>query len=191
MQQYICKTCGEVHQGIPTVYGADAPHLWYSLSEEERDSRALLSSDQCIIDDEYFFILGRLEIPILHSEEVFCWLVWVSLSINNFARASELWEQEGREQEPGYFGWLSTSLPVYPETLSLKATVHTRPVGERPFVELEPTEHPLSVEQSDGITWERVQDIAEKLLHEQSENRTDNLIVEMELNEFDTDTDSI
>jgi hypothetical protein len=170
MQQYVCRTCGELHQGIPLVYGSDAPELWYSLPEEERDNRALLSSDQCIIDDKYFFIRGRLEIPILNSEEMFCWLVWVSLSIKNFARASELWEQEGREKEPAYFGWLSTSLPIYSETLSMKTNVHTRPIGMRPFVELEPSNHPLSVEQSNGITWERVQDIAEKILHDQSKH---------------------
>ncbi|MGW1264432.1 DUF2199 domain-containing protein [Streptomyces drozdowiczii] len=32
-------------------------------------------------------------------------------------------------------------------TLNLKTRVHTRPVGDRPFVELEPTDHPLAIEQ--------------------------------------------
>jgi hypothetical protein len=167
MQQYKCRTCENLHEGPPLVYGADAPELWYLLPEEERDSRALLSTDQCIIDDKYFFIRGRLEIPVLNRDEIFSWLVWVSLSTQNFARASKLWEKKGREKEPAYFGWLSTSLPVYPETLSLKTNVHTRPVGMRPFIELESTTHPLSVEQREGITWERVQDIAEKILHNQ------------------------
>ena len=49
--------------------------------------------------------------------------------------------------------------------LSLKANVHTRSVGQRPYVELQPTDHPLSVEQQKGITIERVQEIAEALLH--------------------------
>jgi hypothetical protein len=43
--------------------------------------------------------------------------------------------------------------------------VHTRPVGERPFVELEPTEHPLAVEQRTGITLDRVREIAATVLH--------------------------
>jgi len=47
-----------------------------------------------------------------------------------------------------------------PETASLKTQVHTQPVGIRPEIELEPTEHPLAREQRDGIPWERVKEIA-------------------------------
>jgi hypothetical protein len=43
--------------------------------------------------------------------------------------------------------------------------VHTQPVGIRPKIELEPTSHPLAIEQKQGITMERVQQIAEQLLH--------------------------
>ena len=76
----------------------------------------------------------------------------VSFSDRSFARACELWEQPGRKSEPPYFGWLSTALPGYPETVNLKTMVQTREVGRRPLVELEPTDHPLAVEQHDGIT---------------------------------------
>jgi len=165
---YTCKTCGQIHEGLPLSCGAEAPYYWYGLTEKERKRRASLSSDQCIIDDKYFFVLGRLEIPILNSNEIFCWLVWVSLSEANFERASKLWHKEGREKEPPYFGWLGTFLPGYPETVGLKTNVHTRPVGERPYVELEPTNHPLATEQRDGITWGRVQSIAEEILHGQT-----------------------
>ena len=68
--------------------------------------------------------------------------------------------------QPPYFGWLSTVLPGYePTTLSLAANVHTQPVGERPLVELEHTDHPLAVEQRTGITLARVQEIAEVVGH--------------------------
>ena len=81
------------------------------------------------------------------------------------ARSSRSWQTPGREKEPPYFGWLCTSLSLYPETVLLKTHVHTRPPGQRPLVELEPTEHPLAVEQRNGITMERVRKIAEALLH--------------------------
>jgi hypothetical protein len=116
------------------------------------------------IDDEHFFVLGRLEIPIIDRAEPFRWLVWVSLSEKNFDRMSEIWETAGRAREPPYFGWLSTSLAGYPETVNLKTHVHTRPVGERPYIELEPTDHPLAIEQRDGITIGQVQKIAESIL---------------------------
>ncbi|MFD9541412.1 DUF2199 domain-containing protein [Streptomyces sp. NPDC060022] len=41
------------------------------------------------------------------------------------------------------FGWLSTELAPYSEgTSNLKTNAHTRPVGKRPVIELEPTDHP-------------------------------------------------
>jgi hypothetical protein len=49
--------------------------------------------------------------------------------------------------------------------LNLKTHVHARPVGQRPFIELEPTDHPLAVEQRSGITMARVREIAAAMLH--------------------------
>jgi len=162
---YTCATCGGFHAGLPLAYGAAAPLLWESIPENEREERGVLTSDLCAVDKEHFFILGRLEIPIIDEAGEFSWNVWVSLSKDSFKRVTELWDTEGREKEPPYFGWLSTSLPCYPDTLNLKAHVHTRSVGMRPYVELEPTDHPLAVEQRTGISIERVQEIAECVLH--------------------------
>ncbi|MFE6856425.1 DUF2199 domain-containing protein, partial [Streptomyces sp. NPDC057674] len=70
-----------------------------------------------------------------------------------------------------YFGWLSTELSLYsPSTINLKTHVHTRPVGHRPRIELEPTDHPLAVEQRTGITLARVREIAETVLHATADN---------------------
>lgn len=118
----------------------------------EDDSLNLLSSDQCVIQGRAFFLRGLN--------------VWVSLSQENFIRACEFWGIPGRESEPPYFGWLSTELSIYsPSTINLKTNLHTRPVGERPVIELEPTDHPLAVEQRTGITLDRARQIAEILLH--------------------------
>ncbi len=160
-----CATCGQWHEDVPLCFGPSAPALWFSIPEPERESRCHLSSDQCIVDEKAFFVLGRLEIPIVNSEESFTWLVWVSLSESNFDRASELWNKPGREAEPAYFGWLSSSLPYEPSTLNLKVNLHTRPVGERPYVELQESEHPLSVAQREGMHMYEVQALVERLLH--------------------------
>jgi hypothetical protein len=77
---------------------------------------------------------------------------------------AEVWSTPGREREPAYFGWLSTELPAHSiATLNLKTHVHTEPVGTRPHVVLEPTDHPMAVEQRTGITVHRVHEIAELL----------------------------
>lgn len=161
---FTCKCCGEWHEGLPLHYSADAPVYW--TPDMAADPDCALSSDQCVIKGEAFFMRGLIQIPVLDHDEEFSWGVWVSLSPENFARAAKLWDTPGRENEPPYFGWLSTELPLYsPSTINLKTNLHTRPIGLRPLIELEPTDHPLAVEQRNGITLARVQQIAEALLH--------------------------
>ncbi|GAB3230100.1 hypothetical protein GCM10027447_24260 [Glycomyces halotolerans] len=145
-------------------YSTAAPYVWDPSFADAPD--CLLSSDQCVIKAQHFFVKGQIEIPVVANDDVFSWGVWVSLSRENFERAVGLWETPGRESEEPYFGWLAAELPIYsPSTVNLKTNVHTRPVGERPFVELEPTDHPLAVEQRTGITPERIREIAEAVMH--------------------------
>ncbi|MFI5756478.1 DUF2199 domain-containing protein [Streptomyces sp. NPDC051569] len=150
-------------------YSTTAPYVWDQSFADAPD--CLLSSDQCVIKGQHYFVKGLIEIPVIGSDDVFSWGVWVSLSRESFARAADLWDTPGRESEKPYFGWLTTELPVYsPSSVNLRTHLHTRPVGERPFIELEPTDHPLAVEQRTGITLERVRGIAETVLHPGSED---------------------
>ena len=165
MHGFHCTTCGEFHEELPLTLGSPAPAAWYAVPENEREERTALSSDQCIVDGEHFFLLGRLELPIVSQQEPFTWLTWVSVSESNFDRASELWHVEGRESEPDYFAWVQSALPYGESTLNLRAALRTQPLGERPLVVLEPTEHPLALEQQFGITYARVQELVESALH--------------------------
>ncbi|CAL9467225.1 hypothetical protein SUDANB120_02764 [Streptomyces sp. enrichment culture] len=166
---YTCSCCGDYAE-LPMGYNAMAPDVWDAGFEGRPDS--LLSSDQCVIKAQHYFIKGLIEIPVIGSDEVFSWGGWVSLSRDNFSRAADMWNTPGREDEKPYFGWLTTELPIYsPGTTNLKTNAHTRPVGQRPFIELEPTDHPLAVEQRTGITLDRVREIAEAVLHGNGEDR--------------------
>jgi hypothetical protein len=139
-----CSCCGERLSGPPLAWHFSAPNAWLALP--------------------HFFISGLVEIPIL-DDGVFAWGIWVSLSRASFERSCELWQDPKRVSEPTYFGWFCNSLPGYPETLHLKTAVHSREVGVRPYIELEATDHPLAVEQGNGITMARVRQIAEQMHH--------------------------
>jgi len=163
--QYICSTCGESHEGIPGL-SAEAPLYYYSIPESERETRCYLGTDICVVDDEFFFVRGCLEVPILGEPDPFIWGVWVSLSRKNFDLFSDLYNQRSRSHAGPFFGWLSASLKGYPETENLKTRVHLRDDGERPFIELEPTEHPLAIEQRSGISVTRAGEILSTYLHD-------------------------
>ncbi len=136
-----------------------------AMTAEERARRVELSSDMCVVDESSFFLLGCLDLPIRDTDEAFRFLVWVSQSEQSFANAFALWETPGREATPPTFGWLSTEVPLYPRTVGLQTQVHTQPVGVRPSVVLEPSEHPLAIDQRDGISRERAIEMATALLH--------------------------
>jgi hypothetical protein len=47
----------------------------------------------------------------------------------------------------------------------LKTQVHPRSDGARPYIVLERTDHPLSVDFHEGISIQRAQEIAEAIMH--------------------------
>ena len=164
MFRFHCKSCGQWHEGMPTL-AAEAPLFYYGVPEGEREARCQLGSDTCIVDGEHFFIRGCLEIPVHRETNPFIWGVWVSLSKVNFDRFVACFEGEKRSHIGPFFGWLSAGLLGYPDTENLKMRAHLRDGGIRPVIELEPTDHPLAVEQRDGITADRVAEIVAE--HEQ------------------------
>ena len=162
---WTCACCGKQFSTLPLDFAAHAPDYWFEIPAEEREARAVLTPDLCTIDGEHHFIRGCLEVPVIGTEENLVFGVWASLSEASMRRAAELWDAEVIENEPPRFGWLSTNIRVYPRTLELKTAVHFRGGGLRPRIEVEPTEHPLAVEQRNGITVERVQEIVAALMH--------------------------
>jgi len=165
MLRYIwtCSCCGRQFDELPIHWSADAPAHYDALSETERRSRATLSTDFCTIGDDAFFIRGQIEIPLIGTSESLTWGVWASLSAASMERAKQVWDRPDRASEAPFFGWLSSALPLYPDTINLKSHVLLRPPPNIPFVELEPTDHPLAVEQRKGVTLARAVEIAQAL----------------------------
>ena len=64
------------------------------------------------------------------------------------------------ENEPPKPGLLCNNISEYPPTLNLKTYLHLRGGNLRPSIELELTDHPLAVDQRQGISIERVEEIA-------------------------------
>lgn len=149
---YKCHTCDEIHDGLPDI-GADYPDPYYDIPEDEREKRVFITSDLCGIDDEHFFIRGVIQIHVHHQDEDFGLGVWVSQKKENFQTYVDNFESD---QIGPFFGWLSTSLSCYPEdTFCLKTIAYFRGSKQRPYIEVEPSDHQLSIDQRDGITLER------------------------------------
>lgn len=166
--EWRCSTCGKWHRGLPLDYAFDYPETYLGLTDEER-SRAFINSDLCAIEaHKWFFIRGVIEIRILGTDRTFMYGVWSSLSEKNYRFVVDHGKGRELEEVPPMFGWLNSRISIYPETFNLKTNVHLRSGGIRPSIELEPTDHPLAVEQRSGITVERVQQIVAQIMHTSS-----------------------
>lgn len=154
---FTCACCDQEHDGFPAI-GFDAPVGW-DADMADRPGWSL-TSDECVINGEDFFVRAVLRIPVLDAEQDFEWGVWVSQSETNFRRARTPWNRLRPTRLSPTFGWLSNELAAYEEsTLALKTTVRPQPRGLRPLVQVERSEHPLSLEQCHGITTARVHEL--------------------------------
>ena len=166
-ETFTCATCGESHVGSPKSFAADFPDMYANLNREERDARATVGSDQCIIDQKWFFVRGCLEIPINGSNEPFLWGLWASVREEVFDEISDCWELKSREKLHGPFkGRLANALSVYPETLNLHLQILLQPLASRPLFIIEDVDHPMAIEQRSGITLPSAVQMASILLHQ-------------------------
>ena len=166
-ESYACVTCGKTHKDLPRSFAAEFPDMFANMDRDQRDARAVIGSDQCIIDQTWFFIRGCLEIPVLGSEEPFLWGLWASVREEVFDEIENSWESERRETRGPFKGRLANSLAEYPPTLNLKIKLLLQPVGTRPLFIVEKTDHPLAIEQASGITPGRAMELAGMALHAQ------------------------
>jgi hypothetical protein len=125
-----CSRCGEEHEGLPLDWAFDKPAFW----EGPRADGDELTEDTCVwtddADERAYFVRGVLMLPVRDTGQVFGYGVWSSLSERSYTRFLERWDDEDREHEPPYFGYLSNSLPGYPDTLSLHLAVVTRSLSD-------------------------------------------------------------
>jgi len=78
---------------------------------------------------------------------------------------SDRWNSPDRANDPPYFGWLSSFIPAYPNTINLKLSVQSRSPGLVPLFLIESSNHSLSFDQRNGISVRRWHELVHSLLH--------------------------
>jgi hypothetical protein len=160
-RSFCCSTCGQEHAGLPLSFAADYPDSYANLSTEARELRAVVSSDQCIIDQQEFYIRGCLEIPVVGTSEVFMWGLWARVHETDFDEISDHWEREGREAVIGpYKGRLANAVSIYTDALNQRIEIRISPVGTRPLFILEEGGSTLYNEQHSGLSPQKAAEYA-------------------------------
>jgi len=160
-----CSVCGDHHATLPLSFSVKAPRAASLVPADELEQRVVITPDQCVIDGSAFYLRGRIPVPILGLDEPFIWGVWAEVGPKDFLHTMEMWNVEARQAEPPYRGWLDSEISIYGDTINLEVDVWTQRVGRRPHFLISDPDHPLALEQQNGITMARVIQIAEQLLH--------------------------
>ena len=156
---YRCVTCGKTHDDLPDL-AFRWPDSYFRVPATERGTRINGTSDLCSIDDDEFYIRGVILIPVNNHTEKAGLGVWVSQKRENFRTYVDNFESA--DIGP-FFGWLSNSIPFYePDTWALKTMAHFQGPGKRPLIAVEPSDHPLYKDFSEGVTFERAASIVRK-----------------------------
>ena len=159
---WTCPCCSQQFYRLPLAYAFSEPDAWREILPEHRRWRGVLGTDSCTIDRDRHFVRGRIVLPVSSGGE-FIWGVWAEVSKAGFKRFGELWDIVAREREPPILGTLANAIMIYPQTLGLACRIHLKNDRMRPIFRIERHDHPLGIEQSDGITLDRVKAIASKV----------------------------
>jgi hypothetical protein len=160
-----CATCGKWHDELPLDFGYAEPLYVAELDASERSEFVTELGDFRVLrrdGETHHFVRGVIELPIVGIEDSFRYGVWASLSDESFELARAAYASDVAAGP--FFGWISNRIEGYPDTSNLKSKVHVR-ADMRPQLELEPSDHPLAIEQRDGITLDRVREIMDRALH--------------------------
>ena len=160
--RFECSCCGGIHEGAPSV-AFGAPDDYVAIPESQRDDNTWLSSDFCMVERRDRYIRCTLEIPVQDYHEGFLWGVWISVSEENFEDYRAHYSDDSHQGR--YVGWLGNRLPGYRDTRDIVGAAILQGHGQRPVLELEPTDHQLSLDFRNGIPWERAGDLLEMILH--------------------------
>jgi hypothetical protein len=160
-----CRVCGLHHAVLPLSFSVKYPLAVGAVPKDEMDRRVVITPDLCVIDERFHYVRGRFAIPIHGLEEPFIWGCWVKIAPQDFFKTHQMWSDPARVDEPPFEGVLNSELPLYGDTRNLPVKVVSMPVGRRPHFFPVAEDHPIAVEIRDGISMERVVEIAESMLH--------------------------
>ena len=135
------------------------------IPRAEWHQRVSLSQDDCVIDRVTYLVRGCLDLPIRGTGNAFRWLVWVLVDRQGHRYSISPWRRLFRLRHPPYAGELDTALPYEPPTARLPVEVRSAGPGYRPTIVVADADHPLALEQREGIRLERAYELAGTMLH--------------------------
>lgn len=157
--KFKCSVCGKTHD-LPAMTFA-APDYWSGLSPAQR-AKGQITADDCIVDGQHF-IRCTLPVAIKGETEPFTFGIWAWTTPANYQKFAAAFRDQDQSKVGALAAKLANNLPEeFQGALGLRCMLWPQDKRQRPIVQLEPTDHPLSNAQRDGLSFERIH----RLLHD-------------------------
>lgn len=161
-----CSVCGKTHSLENSELAFGLPDEIYELTEAERTARCDINSDICAIERKRFVIRGLLPLRVKGRRRKYCIGVWSEISEGAFSRIYSLWSDPNQVNEPRLSGSLANRLPLHRKnSIGLPIAIQLTGPKSRPEFYLEPADHPLYVEQANGIDGHRAVEYSDRKRH--------------------------
>jgi hypothetical protein len=163
MERWTCAVCGKLHGDLPMDIAFQRPQQFFEVPEVDRADRiwmnAAANADFCVLDAKVFLVRAFRPIQV-EGNRTFRFGVWVRVDEAAFSTYHSC--ARDLDNPPSYAGYLASEVPAYPKTLDLSARVQLAGHNDRPTIKLDVCDHPLVLEQQNGITLLLVHEILER-----------------------------
>ena len=173
-KEWLCHGCKKENTINPMVFFTPSPLEYDLIPDDQKESRAKISSDLCSIDNSKYFVRGLLEIPIsLFSPSFFSLVqkkpklskvlslgVWLNIPSSDFYNLVAGWKEE---KNLNIKGTIANDLPFYGKTSGLSATMNTQVGGYRPKIVLAQSNNALATDSQSGISMVRFVSFLEEI----------------------------
>jgi len=150
-----CGCCGKEIGEIAFDKSFKLPDDIWNLTEEEKLAKAKVSSDLCSLDERYF-LRGVAYIPVNGLTQAFGWGIWAEVSPEQFFEYAKSYEEDNSDKRP-FPGKAANHISPYENTVGLDLQVQLGSTTQRPTFIFTDNKHPLTCEQANGISLEKVQ----------------------------------
>jgi hypothetical protein len=171
--RYRCPSCTDKHAGFPALAYA-LPDVIFALSPTDKERRAVVSGDLCVLDDIRYFVRCVLRVPVHACADELEYGPWVELDVRDFCRYSVHFNGGGHPAWTAAEGRLANAFPAPGSlvtrggnplsTLNLACVIRAaEDPAHRPIVEVVDYTHPIYNDQTDGIPLPRAMEIVSQM----------------------------
>lgn len=162
--RFRCPSCTDKHDGFPALAYA-MPDVIFALPVAEREARAVISSDLCVLDDVQYFVRCVMVVPVQACGDTIEYGPWVEVDGRDFSRYAVHFNGGGHPAWTAAEGVLANAFPANSQTtLGLSCLIRSSAdPSQRPGVEILDHGHALHAEQLNGIALPRAMEIVSQM----------------------------